>query len=392
MHENKIAQAFQYIEKTLISSKTNIIYDHNIHKDPNEWPTPDECESSFPNPSGYGTGMEDGMISGGTMLDGCILLYKNAHDKKAADMARRIVSGMLGCAEAAKDEGFIPRALSPIDGKSHYIESSKDQFTLFVFGMHRYYNSSLCSEAEKIKIRDIAVKIAKRAEKNVNAENGYDILCENGAKTINAQMWGDSLGNHEYLRLPMIYLFAWEVSGIKHFLDLYTALREEAINRSLPMTSYWHLYAVHQMQLSARLCYDADPDKQWRDKILELMKAVNKYILSQTDRIRSLLKDKSAYNMPQAPFRECLMNETPHKKNNLPCQSPLRPDAEDYWTLQDAAVISIIYRMVPGTPIDPDALRLLYEAFDKIDFKMHQRSLPVHFFDALCRTSFNEKF
>lgn len=383
--EEKIMQALKYVESNILSKKTNMIYDHNINTNPGQWPTYDECLASFPNPCGYGTGMEDGMISGGTMVDGCMLLYEKTGSPEAAGLTRRLISGMLNAADTAKSPGFIPRAVSPSDGVSHYIDTSVDQYTLFVFGMHRYYNSALCTADEKERIKGIAVKIADRAERNVTPDNNYDMLREDGGPTISAKLWGSEPGNHAMLRLPMIYLFAWEVSGDEHYLDLYRGIRREGIEKSLPMTEYGHYYTLQQMQASARLCYDVDPDAEWRERILELMREVSKYILTKVDTLASELKDKSAYNVKQKPFRECEMRTNKfHEALGMPCESPYREDAKDFWTLQDMAIVTIVTCLMPGAEIDESATALLDKAFDKIDFKTHQRALPVHFFNAYC--------
>ena len=72
-----------------------------------ELPTVDEISAEFPDPCGYSTGMEDGMINGGTMLDACLIKYELEDDADAADLARKLVKGMLNCASSAKSEGFL---------------------------------------------------------------------------------------------------------------------------------------------------------------------------------------------------------------------------------------------------------------------------------------------
>ena len=116
-----IDKAFLYVRDNLFSEKTCLIYDHIVNGREDEFPTPSEIGELYPNPCGYTTGMEDGMISGGTMLDACLLKYERENDPAAAEFSRKLVCGMLNCAESAKTEGFLPRAVSPADGKSLYV-------------------------------------------------------------------------------------------------------------------------------------------------------------------------------------------------------------------------------------------------------------------------------
>jgi hypothetical protein len=51
--------------------------------------------------------------------------------------------------------------------------------------MHRYLNSPLCDESERKEIARAAVAIARRAERNVTEENGYDMLTEDSAEVNN---------------------------------------------------------------------------------------------------------------------------------------------------------------------------------------------------------------
>lgn len=142
----------------------------------------------------------------------------------------------------------MPRAVSVEDGKTHYPDSSRDQYTMFAFAMHRYLTSTLCTPSEKDAIATAAVAIAGRAEKNITPETGYDMLTDDDRPTLVTVMWGDTLGNHEYLRLSMLYLLAYESSGDGYWLNKYSKIREEAYQKSLPMSErYWALYTLQQM-------------------------------------------------------------------------------------------------------------------------------------------------
>lgn len=388
LEKEKINASWAYVQQKLFSEKNGMIHDHVVAGREQDLPTVKEIQSIFPNPCGYSTGMEDGMINGATMLDACLLRYVQEPTEKIADFARQIVRGQLSCACAANSEGFLPRGISIEDQKSHYPDSSRDQYTMFAFGMHRYVRSSLCTAAERTQIARIGVSIARRAEQNVIPEYGYDMLTDEGRPSLVTVMWGDSLGNHEYLRLPMLYLFAYEISRDLHWLEKYRALRAEAYKKSLPMGEYWALYTLQQMQASIRLCYDADPDTEWQRRYLRLMHEVADHAEGLTEKVRARMNMHSNYNMPQRSFRVLPM--IPGQRfENLGYQNARtvqRPDMQDFFAMQDCAQLSIITGLVPDRVPNEEVQKLLWDAFDKIDLSCQERNLPLFFLDGYYRS------
>lgn len=382
-----INAAWDYIETRLYNPITHLLYDRTI-SNINDFPTAEECRRSWPNPCGYGTNMDDCMINAGTMLSACVGRYEAFGEDSVFKFADNIVEGMIGCANAAHTEGFLPRGVSPVDGKSHYIDSSRDQYTMFLYGAHRYLNSELCTEDKRKRLADIIVKIAKRAEKNVVPETGFDLLRDDGGKSLNNIMWGPSLGSHEMCRLPMIYITAWEYSGDLHWLELYKNIREEAITRSLPLRGYGQLYTMQQMQASLRVCYDLDPDVQWREKYLPVMKSVADYVTNKVKLLRSRLPGRNDYSTSYIPFRELPLKKQ-DIKSEFEFMTPEHSDSETFWLLQDAAIVLIVSKMMPNYIITDEALEFYREAFSKIDISSFTRALPIHFTDAyfsvICR-------
>ena len=377
----KIEAAYSFVKDKLFYPKTSLIYDHIILNRVHEWPTPEEIAAVYPDPCGYGTGMEDGMINGGTMLDACLIRYELEHDEESAEFAKKIVDGMLNCAFSAKTEGYLPRGVCPADGKSHYPDSSRDQYTMFAFGMHRYLRSSLCTEEERKKIAKACVGVARRAEKNIVKETGYDMLTDDGGPTLNVVMWGEKLGNHEFLRLPMLYLLAYEASGDEHWFEKYREIRQEAYDKSLPMTSYWAMYTLQQMQVSVLVCHDVDEDEGWRSRYLELMNQVADYAEKAVVNVRNKMQRYNNYNDSQKSFREL---ETKPAVNfiNLGYKNAVtacRSDMFDYFALEDTAQLAIITKLVPGRKSNIDVEKLFIEGFEKIDFSKHERNLPLFF-------------
>ena len=385
---NKIDEAFEYVVNSLFSEKTCLIYDHIVNGREHKFPSAEEIARRYPNPCGYSTGMEDGMINGATMLDACLIRYEKEGDTTAASFAGKLVRGMLGCIFSAKSEGYVPRALSPQDGKSYYPDSSRDQYTMFAFGMHRYLNCPLCSDAEKKDIEKAAVAVARRAEKNITAENKYDMLTDDGRPTLATVMWGDKMGNHEYLRLPMIYMLAYESSRDEYWLEKYLEIRQEAYEKSLPMTGYWALYTLQQMQASILVCHDVDPDESWRVKHASLMNAVAEYAESIAENIRKKVEARQNYNAAQKSFRDLETVPSPRfaKLGYEESLSVLRPDTTEFFTLQDSAQVAIISKLAPGRKTSEKAVALLADSFAKIDLSKHERNLPIYFIDGYYRS------
>jgi len=386
--ERHMKESFFYIRNHLFLEKTGLIYDHIVVGQEEAFPSAAEISSVFPNPCGYSTGMEDGMINGATMLDACLIKYEKESDSFAAELAKKLVDGMLNCVFSAKSEGFLPRAVSVEDGISHYPDSSRDQYTMFAFGMHRYLRSALCTPKEKKNIAKAAIAIAQRAEKNITPETGYDMLTEDGQSTCVNVMWGNTISNHEYLRLPMLYLLAYEASDDICWLDKYCVFRAEAYEKSLPMEEqYWAFYTLQQMQASILLCYDVDPDNEWKQRYLSLMNIVADYAEDSVDDVRQKIEKYSNYNAPQPSFRNLnLIPSQPFIK--LGYQNALMPersDADAFFALQDGAQVAIIAGLVPYRIPRKKTQELLWDAFAKIDLSKHERNLPLYFFDGYYR-------
>lgn len=104
-------------------------------------PTLEEIAHSIPNPNGWQTGMEDAMLNAGNMMECLISRWKLLGDEESQRRAKEVFAGMCNCADQGRSPGFLPRSLSPIDGKSHFINSSRDQYTHFILGAWLYFNS-----------------------------------------------------------------------------------------------------------------------------------------------------------------------------------------------------------------------------------------------------------
>ena len=209
--------AWNYCFEHLFCEKTNLFYDHlyNLNKDGNicGLPTLEQINAQIPNPNGWSTGMEDSVICGSMMLD-CAMIKE---DTKAI---KKIVEGLLLCANCSNSIGFLARSVSPIDKRAHYSNSSRDQYTHFIYSLTYLYFSPFCDEETKRKINKAFIDIATRMEKCVAPENDYEFLREDNKKGLCFKMWGE-IGKHEYLRLPFVYLAAYLTSKDEKYKDLY---------------------------------------------------------------------------------------------------------------------------------------------------------------------------
>lgn len=387
--EINIDTAFSYIKNRLFNPDTRLIYDHAHARCAEHFPTPDEVAKSFPNPCGYSVGMEDGMINGGTAVDFCLLRYKIDGDKSSLDFARELVKGMLNCVKNTKSEGYVPRGVTIIDGKSCYCDSSIDQYTMFVFGMMRFFESGNATSEEIEEITKAVVSVARRAKNNPTPENGYDLLRDDGGKSIVSRIWGDARGNHERLRLPMIFAAAYRLTGDSEWKNLYEKIIDEGIGKSLPMTDYWHLYTLQQMQASIYVCKMGDDNCQRREALCALSDKVAQYAKEKVLCVENQLDSHTNYNAPYAPFRSCSKDMVSNGKFTdvgFPdAFHPERKDAHEFFTLQDAANIAVILGFSDNVKADECVLALFAKALSKIDFNIHERCVPVHFVDGYYR-------
>mgnify|MGYP002638942974 CR=1 FL=1 len=192
---------WQYITQVLIDKRTDLIYDYPM-KEINQCPTLEEVNRSWPNPCGYGTGTEDAMIYAGTFLDACLCRHELKQDKESEITAHRLVSGMLRCAFSAYTEGFLPRSVILQDGEGHYIDSSRDQYTMFVYGAYRYVHSDICESREREALARVLTGFARRAEQNVTKENAIMKITEVcGFSTDSIIAFGDDYADIGMLEL-----------------------------------------------------------------------------------------------------------------------------------------------------------------------------------------------
>lgn len=386
MNVNKQMDAiWDYVWNCLYCEKTSLIYDMRTtrEKDGNivHLPTPEEIAREYPNPCGWTSGMENSMINGGMMLDTVLNRYEKTGDPAMKGYADKLFLGIKRCAEISGSVGFLARSISPFDGKSYFPNSSRDQYTHVVYGLTRYFDSPLCTDKDAVK--QILVNFAHRAEQNVTPENEYDMLRADGKVGLVAKLW-DVWGWNEWLRLLMIYMAAYHVSGDTHWLDLYKPLRDEGIEKSQPdPDEHGSIVFQLQMQLSVRLLYDHDPDEEYRAKYLDLLQKVAALNVDRIEEFRSIVTEMPwFYNIPVLEWRE------PQSKDFVVVNGEKRatPARDPYQTVYHkiffnlSNVFAMLYKqaLCPDYAITDELLNAFSDVANVVDAVDHCTETPIY--------------
>lgn len=283
--EQQIQRAWDFTFEKLYYSKTSSFYDflmgNSIEETLDEYPTPEEIKASIPNPCGWGTGMEDSTLNFCPMLEAILARYEITKEPEMQTYFDMVYQGMIQNGTIALEPGFIVRCVSPVDGKSFYMDSSRDQYTNWVYAAHLLLGSELASEEQKQRLREVLVHIAQKAERDIKPEEGGYIHRLDGKPGIVCQMDSANLGPHEFLRLPMFYMAAYEASADKYWLEKYLEIRERLLQwteNSFTVEwikrvahGYGRVFGSYQAQYSLRLLYDLEQEEGYRMRYYQLM-------------------------------------------------------------------------------------------------------------------------
>ena len=380
-----------FLWNRLYCPETSLFYD-NLFPDgtfTSGLPTPEELALDIPNPCGWGTGMEDGMMIAGIMLEAAIRRYEVSGDPSLREETRRIFAGMAKCASIGKTPGFLVRSISPVDGKSHYSNSSRDQYTHFVFSSLLYLHSELSSPEERADIVRFLVGFAERALANVTEANSFDMLRDDGKVGMVTAMRGPAVWPHEAARLAMFYAGAWEVTGDEKWLRIYREHRDEAIEGSAKLKTdprEVQVFALYQMQLSLEVLRHADPDPEYREKIAEVMRLPAARALEALPKWAAMKPfEERVYN---EPWRERPLHYTRWCRKPLGGKSYFVPDYSEEIQLRrrirDAGEAAAIQLMVPGGEFPADQRRSLVTVLEKLDIDAYTIYAPVMLYLAWC--------
>lgn len=333
-------------------------------------PSPSEIRKNIPNPCGWGTGMEDAVLNGGSALDAVLCAFELTGDKDLKPLADTLFRGLLRC---ARPRGFIARSVSPEDGESHYIESSRDQYTHWVCGALRLYDSPLCDGKQRDEIRRVLTQIAERCERDTEANGDCHLRREDGSVGKVGKLWGN-VGVHEWFRLPLFYLAAYHVSGDEHWRELYLRYRDEAFENSLaPIPAHYKCYAILQMQYSLRGAYDCEKDPIFRKKLLkrmeELARSGEEKALAFAEKFRRGDYTDSIYY----PFRKWNAIEPLYREefNGYRYENPAQSERKEnaaFYPIRSVGEGACIAALCPGYNVSEEIFESLNFLMNALDF------------------------
>jgi len=115
-----------------------------------------------------------------------------------AAQARRIWRGLHTLGTVSSCRGYVCRSVLPRDNRTHYPNSSGDQYTLFCAGLYRYYRSGLATGQDRRAIAAIAADICAHvlnADMNIMLSDDKDLIGSVGdrAKQILTSMPSERL-------------------------------------------------------------------------------------------------------------------------------------------------------------------------------------------------------
>ncbi len=275
--------------------RTSLMYDYVTTYDPahrfDTLPTLEEIGRQQPNTNGWGTGMEDSTINGGVLMATMCDRYDATGDAALHSKTAALLDGLELCATCSDAEGFVARSVSPRDGKSFFIETSRDQLTHFAHGLWRYAHSPLSTANERARMRSSMAALCRRLDRFVVPENDFHFCKVNGERGLVDKMW--NVAPHEAPRLPMIYAVGWDLTGDAHWHDRYRRTVGQALEqaRTLKVADYDWCYALFQHQVSMEvLCTveteDGNLRRGWREEMRRIARGIAPF-LSRAQEYRS---------------------------------------------------------------------------------------------------------
>ena len=399
-------EAWRFARTTVYCPKTKLVYDYRVGTGENALvgclPTPKEIRANFPVVTGWSTGMEDSVLSGTTLLLAAMARYDRLGEPETLDFLHDLFDGLCHCCEYAKVPGFLARSICPADGRSHYINSSRDQYTLYVYAFWQYYRWPKATEAERARIRKILVDIARYAEKCVTPENNYSLLREDGGNAFVCKMWTATpcvdcnpkgtladygeIHPHETLRLPEIYAAAHAVSGDRHWREMELKYADPGIEMSNgPIRQRMLGYALYQMQISVNLLYTCETDAARKARYLGLLKRC----VSLTDDCFDYIRKKNAelkgdYYATIPNWRTLKFSYLHWKGFHVDDVWSMHADwpkqfEDTSFVTREVAEFVLIASLCPGAEIPQSRIDILESVFAKLDFsRFNQSSGPVH--------------
>ncbi len=383
--------AWNFVWSRLFDGRTCMFYNYLVGDGADaataDLPEPELIRLQIPNPGGYGTGMEDCMLNAGLMTDAVAARYEATRDERMREYAAKIYRGMELDASVSPQKGFLPRGVSPADCQSHYIDTSRDQYTNWWYAAYRLYFSDLSDEAQRESIRRRLTAMAEKMEAEVIPENGWNFLREDGEIGVVGQMWGN-VGPHEALRLPMLYLLTWKTTGDEHWREADLRLRDEALAATLrfvPLSGA--SYVGLQLQYSVRLVYDLDGDPAVRESCLSFMRKMAEPYETMTVRQAERLATPEGEEWLRIPYTAWKTSRFRYagcrggKGYFIPEPSDFRED-QAYYPLRAVGEGIAVAATCPGWTVADEALGALRRTAEHVDYEKHKTCAPIALIEA----------
>ncbi|QDT04376.1 hypothetical protein K227x_27670 [Rubripirellula lacrimiformis] len=339
-------------------------------------PSAEEVGRQYPNPCGYGSGMEDGMILGGAMLSAICDQYAVTGDESLREQANQVFSGMHRSATVHGVPGFIARNVCPEDKTSVYINSSRDQVTHFVHGLWKFHHSPLADDATKQQIGSLLADVANRMIDFATPENNYDFCRADGTRCPLGicRMW--NVQAHEAARLPMIYAAAWDTTGQERYRKLWRQYITPAVEQSATPSKNSPAYALLQMQASLELLRVLETDESLQIQISKIMDHVASLASNQQKHTMTAIANKGPQEMqmlgPDWRHVEKWLNQTGYPN---PQWGPYR----QVWHLtREAGETAVIQWMVEAPENQTESVELIRQLITQTDYQ-HCSSCGVVF-------------
>lgn len=356
---DKINKAWEVTWERFYHPKTNQFYDYLISyekgKELSHLPTAEEISRLYPNDCGYGTGMEDCMISAGVLLSMIVDKYDVTENDDLREYAHNVFKGIKLSATVHNIHGFLARGVCVEDGKSTYICSSRDQYTHAVHGLWRYYHSPLSNSETRIEIGEILAAIADRMESFVIPTNDYSFMRADGTPDVRgiSKMW--NVKGHEAARLPMIYAAAWDATGEKKYYELYRNYIESSVEQSFNIEDGTPTYSFLQMQCSFEILIALEENNELKDKMKEIMKMTSD---------RAVNRAINAHNNASELDLTMLTTDWRDGKGLDP-----KEDYRKVWyNSRESGEAALAQLMCTYKTIEEDQISLLLEAINRLDY------------------------
>ena len=339
--------------------KTKLFYDYLSSYEPGRelvhLPTAAEVARQYPNECGYGTGMEDCMISAGAMLSLIVDRHAVTKDETLRDRAAAVFQGIQRCATVHGAPGFLARGVCAEDARSTYVNSSRDQYTHAVHGLWLYLHSPLCDPATKRAISEVLAAVADRMTRTVTPENDYDSLRADGTRDLRgiSRMW--NVKGHEAARLPMIYAAAWDATGKQAYFDRYRQYLASAVQQSYVVEEWQPTYALLQMQISLELLRTLEGDRTLQKQMSEIMA-----MISQRCAGRALRADADA------PKLDLTMTCSDWRSGEG--FSPKGKYRPSWYNVRETGEAALAQLVDQGAAFPAEQQRLLTRAITRLDF------------------------